>query len=295
MSGKRGGVGGLGLALCAASIMSTSSQAIDSGRIEGSLSVDGETLELNHSYVLLHDNAEGLLGSTPELRICLTDREIDNEALRGVAFLPVEHMARRGEVRGILMTVDPARPNEVSTTLLFPAEPGHALMATTLADKELWIELGVGDLRVVGHMPDLSEAEVALGWIDPGLRFDAPLFREREITADLEGKEALASPPVEALRDRTAAMARGDIEAVRGLSTTESVGRMEAFQKAQGLDESSLKEMMKGAGEMGYAVLEMIRRVVVREDHAVVIFETGDDTKQWATLHKVDGVWKSAD
>ncbi len=72
--------------------------ALDPGAAEGSLQVNEETISLSRAYSHLHDNAEGLLHSPKELRILLVDREVSQEALEGIAFLPVEEMAKEGRI-----------------------------------------------------------------------------------------------------------------------------------------------------------------------------------------------------
>ena len=62
-----------------------SASAIDPGRVQGTLQVNGQAITLTQAYAHLHDNAEGLLDRPRELRLLLTDREVPQESLSGLA------------------------------------------------------------------------------------------------------------------------------------------------------------------------------------------------------------------
>lgn len=108
--------------------------AIDPGRVQGSLQGNGKAIELTQAYAHLHDNTEGLLDRPQELRLLLVNGEVPQEALAGIAFLPVEQMAREGRVQGLLLKLDPNDHRHLVLTLLYPpAEPGQTLMTRTLS------------------------------------------------------------------------------------------------------------------------------------------------------------------
>ena len=95
--------------------------AIDVGTAQGSLQVDGVTVPLTHAFAHLHDNAERLLHRPRELRILLADREVLQEALAGIALVPLLRMAREGRVRGLLLQLDGDQPGRGTVTLLRPS------------------------------------------------------------------------------------------------------------------------------------------------------------------------------
>jgi hypothetical protein len=155
--------------------------AIDPGTAQGSLQVDGVTIPLQHAFAHLHDNAEKLLHRPQELRILLADRDVPQEALAGIAFLPLVRMAREGRVRGLLLQLDADQPARgVLTVLHRSVNPGQPFVVHKIA---------LAHNRVIG--------EIQYG---ERLRFSAPLFSERQITADFRGKAALESPQARVLR-----------------------------------------------------------------------------------------------
>src|SRR5687768_3933207 len=102
------------------------------GTVKGTVEARGKAVELKYSYAHLHDNAEGLLTRPRELRILLSDREVPPDALHGISWLRVEDMAMEGKVQGLLLELDPAKPDTLVAVLLArPAEAGLSLQRTT--------------------------------------------------------------------------------------------------------------------------------------------------------------------
>lgn len=155
--------------------------AIDVGMAEGSLQVDGVTVPLTHAFAHLHDNAERLLRHPRELRILLADRDVPQEALAGIALVPLLRMAREGRVRGLLLQLDADQPGHGVVTLLRPSvDPDQPVVVQKVA---------VAHNRVIGELEYGGR-----------VRFSAPLFSERRITADLRGQAALGSAQARGLR-----------------------------------------------------------------------------------------------
>jgi hypothetical protein len=152
-----------------------SAAAIDPGRAEGWVELDGERVELPEAYAHLHPNREGRLPYTPELRIALADREIPQESLRGLDELPVLGLAAAGRVRGLLLRLDPDEPGTLSITLLAPASGGHESPGTrhyTGTAEAVVRRLRLAPTRVGGEItcpPGGPRCE---------LRFSAPVFNE---------------------------------------------------------------------------------------------------------------------
>lgn len=155
--------------------------AIDPGTAQGSLQVDGVTIPLRYAFAHLHDNAEKLLHRSKELRILLADREVPQEALAGIAFLPLMRMAQEGRVRGVLLQLDADQLERGVLTVLHPSiNPAQPVVVQKIA---------LAHNRVIG--------EIQYG---ERLRFSAPLFSEHPITADLKGQAAIESPQARVLR-----------------------------------------------------------------------------------------------
>jgi hypothetical protein len=268
--------------------------AIDPGKVEGTFLVNRDTIPLRYAYAHQHDNAEGLLDPPKRLRILLTDREVPPSALAGIVFLPVEEMARQGKVRGLLMELDPNDLGNVTVTLLLaPNDPGRSLMTQTLSvtGGSVFGDWQMNDRRVAGSIEHGDGAEPAgldLPAMSFSLRFSAPLFHEPPVTADLKGKDARNSPQFRVLAAKADALARGDFDGVRKLST-EGVNRRYDVLYAQRSDE--VKSMAKQASAEMKKMLGKVQRVVVRGDRAVAIFSKNE----WSTFVLENGEWKSGD
>jgi hypothetical protein len=268
--------------------------AIDPGTAQGSLQVNQETIALTHSYAHLHDNAEGLLDRSKELRIVLTDREISQDTLRGIVFLPVGQLAKEGRVRGLMVRLDPKDHHNLLVTLLFPpSSPGKSLLNQTLSTsgQKAPIDLKISAQRVTGEIHHQDEREPDFGELPKlvyAAKFSAPLFHERAVSADLKGKAALASPQASVLREKAQILAKGSFEELKRISTDRAYRETQAFLAQAG---SEAKSFAKEAAASMEQSIKRIQRVVVRDDHAVVIFPE----KQWSTFVREGGEWKSDD
>ena len=120
------------------------------------------------------------------------------------------------------------------------------------------------------------------------VRFDAPLFNEPKVTADIKGRAAQDSPQVAILRKKVKAMQEGDFETLKRLTSDKANRQNEAFLAKAGPD---VKEMMKAAGRDMEQSIKNISRVVVRGKQAVVIFAD----KSWANFVLEGNNWKSDD
>ncbi len=266
--------------------------AIDPGRVQGSLQVNGKAMALTQAYAHLHDNTEGLLDRPQELRLLLVDREVPQEALAGIALLPVEQMAREGRVQGLLLKLNPKDHQRLVVTLLYPpAEPGQTLMTRTIGtiDQKPPIELKIGHQRVGGaieHHDERQSESRGMPRLDYSLRFSAPLFQERPVTAILRGQAAQNSPQMRVLREKARALEKGDFASVQRLSTACANRQTLAFLAQAGLEAESWGK--QAAAEMKESS-KRLQRVVVRGDRAVAIFAG----KQWQTFVQEGGEWKS--
>src|SRR5262245_4406014 len=130
----------------------SASYAIDPGIAKGIMQVGRETITLTHAYAQLYDNAEGLLDRSKEMRILIVDREVKQEVLDGLVFLPVMAMAREDKVRGLLLTFDPHERNNVVVTFLHPSvSPAESLHTQSrMHSTGIMKTLKITDQRVVG-------------------------------------------------------------------------------------------------------------------------------------------------
>jgi hypothetical protein len=268
--------------------------AIDPGRVQGSLQVNGQAVALTQAYALLHDNAEGLLDRPQELRLLLVDRQVPQESLAGIVFLPVEEMAREGKVRGLLLKLDPKDPRHLEVTLLYPpGEPGQTLMTQTLSSigGKPPLELKIGPQRVQGVLEQHDAGRPTTGGmprLDYALRFSAPLFKEMPVTAVLQGQAAQNSPQMRVLREKARALEKGDFASLPRLTTARAYRLTRAFLDQAGPEAKSVAQQAAAGLQES---IKHLQRVVVRGDRAVAIFPG----KQWQNFVREGGEWKSDD
>jgi hypothetical protein len=262
--------------------------AIDPGSAKGNLVLNGTSIPLTHAYAEVHDNAEGALDYPKELRILVADREVPQQSLNGLMFLPIETMARNGQVRGLLIRMNPADASEISIRLLAaPTEPGEMMMTLsrsgdTFKDKDFKFS----DTRVAGAIEE-AEKEVGLGSVKSlgyNVSFSAPVFNEPAITADLKGAAAQKSPQIEVFKAKIEAMAKGDVAALKALSTARANDAGAAFLS----DPRAADYLKQGAEEMRKS-LAGLERIIERGDVAVAVFAG----KSYMSFAKENGVWKA--
>lgn len=269
---RRRTVLGLGAALAARPAF-----AIDPGVVAGGYRDDQAEVGFTHAVAVERDNTEGLLDSDREIRLALTDRDVPARALFGQAFPPIWWMAAQGQVRGVLLSFDPADRTGMVVTVLARPEPGASLANISITNTEgLWDRLEVSPTRIVGALrKEASETLAAT--------FSAPVFRDR-LVADLKGPAAAASEPAQAVLARAQALARGDMAAARSLSTAESAAGLDGFSpETLALAKREIPKLI--------ARLKAVKRVVVREQTAVVFL----GPREYATATREGGVWKVAD
>lgn len=267
---------------------------IDPGIAKGTLRVNEKNITLRYAYAHLHDNAEGLLDETERFRVLLTDREVSPDALDGIAFLPVMDLARQGQAQGVLFEMDPDDPNNVVMTLLIPPSgPGRLLIRQTInvSGSDLFKDWKLTDQRVAGAIERRGEREPGLAdfpAISYSIHFDAPIFNEPKITADLKGRAALDSPQARLLSAKADALAKGDFAAAQKTSTERANRWNQSFLASPAGAKSD--SLAKKAAEMKKS-LQKIQRVVERGDRSIVILPG----KQWFTFVREGGEWKSDD
>jgi hypothetical protein len=267
--------------------------AIDPGRVQGSFQMNDKAITLTQAYALLHDNAEGLLDFPKELRLLLVDREVPQESLAGIGFLPVEQIAREGKVRGLLLRLDPNDHKHLLVTLLFsPTDPGQTLLTRAFGttSQKVPIELKIGNFNrvsgIVEHYDKYQPEVKGVAKLDYSLRFSAPLFHERSITAILKGQAAKTSPQMRVFAEKIRALEKGDLESAERLSTASATLRTRNFLAQVGPERESWEK--QAAAKMKESIKDL-QRVVVRGDRAVMVF----GTKQWHNFVKEGGEWKS--
>jgi hypothetical protein len=255
-----------------------SAYALDLGGASGRYDRDKVRIEVSHAIALRQDNTEGLLDNGPQVRVLLSDRDVPIQALYGVAFPPVRAMARKGELRGLLLEFDPADRNTLRITILAkPDDPTEFAPSLSLSDSNgLWRRLTVDASHVEGDFQSSDGPDFAFS-------FSAPIQTD-PVVADLKGPAALSSEQVRVLTARAQAIGRGDLQAALSLSTRQAGADLQTIPPAE------LKQASAAMAQM-IKSLKSVRRVVVRKSSAVVIMPGGD----FSTLAFEDGAWKVAD
>jgi len=268
--------------------------AVDAGSVTGTLTVGSDVVTLKHAYAHLHDNAEEWLDSRKEMRILVSDRDVPQQALSGLnPFFTLSAMVRDGAVRGVLIRFDPAKPNSILVTVLYPPkDENSALGNRTISDsgKSPLENLKISDLRVGASVNQSNEGNSEFGWPSENysFTFSAPLFREPPVTAILKDRQALSSPQVKAVLAKAEAMKRGDFEAVRKYSTKRSAREMEKFL-SQAKEEAG--NMMRESGREGEQSVKNGRlRLTVRGDRATLVVDAKGGRSMFG-LVKTDGQW----
>ena len=255
------------------------------------LTANGEEIPLTYFRAHLHDNAEGVLIYRTELRILLADREVPADAMNGIAFdLPVEVMAKEGKVRGLLLKLDPADLGQVSIILLQQTDnPRESLPLETFTSskkdtiKQFAVTGGIVS-GTIEHEGDGDSTFASLPEISYSISFKAPLSHEPAITADLKGKAAQDSLLAKIVYKKGEALEKGDIEALKALTSEQANRRNEPFLKDQ--------RFIAGARQLGAEMkksIKSIRRAVERGDSATLLFEDNIS----ATFVREGNEWKS--
>ncbi len=270
--------------------------AIDPGTVTGTLTIDQDAIVLKHAYAHLHDNAEEWLATPKEIRVLLVDREVPQEALAGLnPFLTLSKMLKQDKIRGVLLRFNPAVPNSVVITVLYPPkDPGESLANKTFSysGRSPIDQLMISDLRVSGAIKQHTDGNKELGWPveDYSVSFSAPLFKELPVTDDLSGKKALQSPQVVALLAKYAAMAKGDMKKARQYSTDRSNREADAYLSRSG-DEAKLM-IGQIAVEQEQRIKRGPLRLIVRGNTATLVVGVADG-KSITGFVKEGGTWKS--
>lgn len=251
--------------------------AIDEGVAHGRYNDDGVDFKVAHAIALAVDNAEGFGDSDKGLRVLLSDRPVPVSAICGLAFPPAWGLAREGKLEGLLLKFDPADRTALVATILTKPEPGYSMTTTTVSNSEgLWKRLEANPTRVLGELKsDASERMV--------FDFSAPVFTNA-VEADLKGPAAAASEPVKVLLARAEAIGRADWKAAAALSTEDGARNFDTIPP----------ELEKQAPKMAAQMVRQLRapkRVVIRRETAAVMLGEGE----WASVARVDGVWKASD
>lgn len=265
--------------------------ALDPGTADGSVTLGGKSIDLTTAYATHYFNDQGLADG-PELRILLADRKIDVDLLAGPLVDPVERAARSGQIRGVLLRVDPEKLGAapVRGTLLMPVESAQdSLMHFTITDDSGGFgELKLSKNRVAGRASFRSTGGDVPAF-SYAAKFSAPLF-EDEPTARLFGERAQESPAAKAVLAFERALWDGDMATASALTTTQRFAGLDADYRRVG--PAVFVEQVRTQLPDPVARKQQVREVVLHGRRGWVVLVSDEGTRIVASVVHTDGVWK---
>lgn len=268
-----------------------SAGAAGTGKADGSLSAGTASVELRTAYATQYFNEEGLADG-PELRILLADRKVDLDLLAGPTADAIERIARKGELQGILLRLDPtqlAKAPVRGTLLMQPPSPSDSLMHFTITgDSGGFDALQVSKDRVQGKVQFQSAAGTSPAF---GYRsaFSARLVQDRP-TARLIGARAQESPPAKTVLAFERALLDGDLATVSAHTTPARFAGLDADFVRVGA--AVFLEQVRAQLPDPAMRPRQIREVVIHGSRAWVVMIKEDGSRTIAALVHTDGVWK---
>lgn len=265
--------------------------ALDPGTADGSVTLGGKSIDLTTAYATHYFNDQGLADG-PELRILLADREVDGDLLSGPLVDAIERAAGSGQVRGVLLRVDPEKLGAapVRGTLLMPLESaqGSLMHFTITKDAGGFEDLKVSKNRVLGRASFRSTGGDVPAF-SYGAKFSAPLFKD-EPTARLIGEPAQESPAANAVLAFERALWDGDMASVSAHTTPERFAGLDADFARVG----PAMFLKQARAQLPDPVVrkQQVREVVMHGRRGWVVLVSDEGTRIIASVVHTDGVWK---
>lgn len=264
--------------------------AAESG-LEGQFSVAGKELALSHVVVVDFDDAEGM-GDGPELRVLFSTSEIAKTELEAPVLFNLDARARAGKLQGVLLRFDPsAETREVyGTTYVTPDDPQSSMPFFTLGGTSGGVDsLKVEDGKLSGHIINAADGDTDFGIPAYGfdITFNAPIQKASPVTV-LTGKEAMDSIQLKVFRQFEEALRKGDLAAVRKMTSASKADQMDAFIAQVGKEKflEMVQQMV-----IGPAALEQnLSGLYIRGDRATLVVKDGSG-KTSMTLTKQGETW----
>ncbi|HEX8402077.1 MAG TPA: hypothetical protein VF628_10265 [Allosphingosinicella sp.] len=228
--------------------------------------------------MLDQDNLEGLLASSRQLRVFLSDIAVPVSALHGIAYPAIRSMVQEPRVHGLLLEFDPADRTSIRVTIVAHPEDAAGSLPNLLLSNSagVWASLNMSSYSIVGSYASADGRAIRFS-------FAAPLLTD-PVREDIRGPKAQGTEQMKVLVARAEALRRNDMGAAASLSSRAARASMARLSAA------ALRQI---AASMPASLEELrrSRRVVVRQASAVAILDSGS----WASLVLEDGEWKVAD
>lgn len=253
--------------------------------VEGTVTIDGQTIRITHAAAQLNDNAEKI--EVQPLTLVFADRPIPAGAIDGGGWT-LMRMAADGELRGLLLRIDPAAPQKASMVLLAKrgdGQPGIVSASASSAEGPVVQGFKLDASTVSGAFVRKDYADMQLS-LSHSVRFAILLTHAPAISADLGAAQLKASVQYKALASLADAMQRGDLVTARRLHGTLARAELDAASAAT--DRASFVERMKKQGAYMKTQLPRYQRLVVRGNRATFIVAPD----YYQTMSLEDGEWK---
>jgi len=277
-------------------------QSAHAGTAAGTLTVDGKPIPLKYAYVVDVDNVEeaGLLIGGPRkvTVIVLSDRSLPlssvndrnspySERLSPAQYFAPSAASPANKIYGIVLKLEPGKANPLGAQFLYP---GGDSLSFTVAGTE-YPDRVTGLKRVGGILSGAAMvAAPQQTHLDKGPKkyqykaeFRAPILTEIPVKQTIEGKEALDSPPVLALKAYMTAGKAGDIATVRKLT---AASHQTYLSNKEFLESLKSFEVDK--------IPEQVKRVVIRGNTAAIVVVSEKPSYSQTMMHLVNdkGEWK---
>lgn len=265
--------------------------------VKGTLEINGATVPIKYAYILQHNDEEGFLVDGPELRILLSDREVDPALLGDLVLSRLDAMAREKKIRGLILKLDPKKePRGVHGTVLeAPASAQTSLpFFSQSGDSTCIKKLDIKDGKVSGVVEDKPSEDSAFpdtpkyGY---NITFTAPIRANDAVTARPKGEEALKSPQAQAVLAYEKALREGRLEDAAKSATPEKYRELE--QVIQQMGKPTFLEQVKQFIPETAVREKQIAEVIVRGKRAIVIIKEEGGRIAAPVIDTGGGVWKT--
>ena len=266
--------------------------AADVAKTAGTLTTPQGTVAISEAYAVEYLDEEGL-GTGPELRILLADRRVDRELLSGPQLTGLERAARKGELRGILLTLDPKLRNAApvkGTLLTAPAVPHDTLTHFTVTGEGGgFSRLEISGNRVVGAAQFRSNSAPPAQPYGYEVAFRAPLSKDLP-SARVIGKRAQESAQAKAVLAFERALREGDMYGVSAVATPARFAELDALYLRAGA--ASFLEQVRAQLPEPQLRPAQVRELTVYGNKAYLVLVDPAGTRTVAALLHQDGTWK---
>ncbi len=279
----------------AACLMASTCFSEPAADVKGNLEINGTQVPIKFAYALQHNDEEGFLDG-PELRILLSDREVDPGLLSDLVMSRLDTLAREKKIRGLILKFDPKKePRELHGTLLeAPSSPQASLpFFTQSGDSTSLKKFEIKDGKASGVLEEKPSEEnffpdtPKYGY---QITFTAPIRQADAITAHLKGEEAAKSPQAQAVLAYEKACREGRMEDAEKLATPGKFGELKQAMEQMG--KATFLEQVKQFIPETAVREKQIKEVIVRGKHATVVI-TEEGGRICAGVIDAGGTWKA--